>query len=103
MSTAIARHVQHTSAPAQPPLASPMKQSPLPFWRQLRWNLILYFVVLAVVPVIIVQIITLSLTTQDARASVIRQLQSVAEIKNEQIQSWTQQANNSTALILADS
>jgi signal transduction histidine kinase len=74
----------------------------LPFWRQLRWNLILYFVVLAIVPVVVVQVITLSLTTQDARAAVVRQLESVAEIKTSQLQRWIQEAHSAVDLILAD-
>src|SRR5258708_6267359 len=104
MSTTTAVNPAQHSA-QKPPTSQPpqIQQSPIPFWRQLRWNLILYFVVLAVVPVIILQIITLSLTTQDTRAGVTRQLQSVTEIKNNQIQRWIQEASNSTALILTDS
>jgi signal transduction histidine kinase len=74
----------------------------LPFWRQLRWNLILYFVILAIAPVVVVQVITLSLTTQDARAGVIRQLESVAEIKTNQLQRWIQEAHAAMDLILAN-
>src|SRR2546428_7654 len=75
----------------------------IPFWRQLRWNLILYFIVLAIVPVVVVQVITLSLTTQDARAGVVRQLDSVVEIKTNQLQRWIQEAHSTLDLILADS
>src|SRR5690242_11609653 len=75
----------------------------LPPERQLRWNLILYFVILAIAPVVVVQVITLSLTTQDARAGVIRQLESVAEIKTNQLQRWIQEAHAAMDLILANS
>ncbi len=74
----------------------------LPFWRQLRWNMILYFVVLAIAPVVVVQAITLTLTTQDARAGVIRQLDSVAQIKTNQLQRWIQESQRAMGLILAN-
>src|SRR6476660_8038168 len=74
----------------------------LPFWQQLRWNLILYFVILAIVPVIIVQAITLTLTTQHARAEVTGQLSSITELKTNQIQRWLQEVRTSTDLILTD-
>ncbi len=82
-----------------PPLPPPPR---LPFRRQLRWNMILYFVVLAIAPVVIVQVITLMLTTQDARAGVIRQLDSVAEIKANQLQRWIQESQGAIGLILAN-
>jgi signal transduction histidine kinase len=79
------------------------QQTRLPIWQQLRWNLILYFVFLAIVPVVVVQAITLSLTTQDARAGVIRQLESTAALKSNQLQRWTQEAQSTMGFILADS
>src|SRR5689334_8175705 len=75
----------------------------LPFWRQLRWSLVLYFVALAIAPVVVVQIITLLQTSQDARAAVGRQLTSIAEIKTNQLHRWTQEAFSTMDLILADS
>jgi len=74
----------------------------LPFWRQLRWNLILYFVLLAIVPIVLVQFITLSLTTSDARSSVTHQLESVAQLKINQIQRWTDQVLSAVDIITAD-
>src|SRR5258708_4618228 len=74
----------------------------LPFWQQLRWNLILYFVILAIVPVIIVQAITLTLTTQHARAEVTGQLDSMAQLKTSQLNRWLQEVRTSTDLILTD-
>src|SRR5258708_1125913 len=75
----------------------------LPFWRQLRWNLVLYFVALAIAPVVVVQVITLLQTSQDARAGVGHQLTSVAEIKTNQLHRWTQEAYSAMDVILADS
>src|SRR5579862_1933195 len=74
----------------------------LPYWRKLRWNLTLYFVILAIAPVIVVQIITLSLTTQNARTNIENQLDSIATIKTNQLQRWVAEAGSSVDLILAD-
>jgi signal transduction histidine kinase len=90
-------------ASAATPTTQQVQQTRLPIWQQLRWNLILYFVFLAIVPVVVVQAITLSLTTQDARAGVIRQLESIASLKSNQLQRWTQEAQSTMGFILADS
>ena len=60
----------------------------LPFWRQLRWNLILYFVLLAVLPVVIAVFITLNRTNAQAREQVVNQLESIAELKSDEISRW---------------
>jgi GAF domain-containing protein len=64
------------------------KESPLPFWRQLRWNLILYFIALAVIPLAIVITIVLNQVGQQAEAQISRQLESIAELKIDQIDRW---------------
>jgi len=74
--------------PAQishPPAAS------LPFWRQLRWILILYFVLLAILPVISVTYVTLIQTSTQATNQVYNQLDSVVELKHDQIMRWLNQ------------
>ena len=60
----------------------------LPFWRQLRWNLIFYFVLLATLPVSIVTYVILVRTSAQATNQVYDQLDSVAELKNAQILRW---------------
>jgi GAF domain-containing protein/HAMP domain-containing protein len=62
--------------------------SALPLWRQLRWSLLLYFVALAVIPLAIVITIVLNQAGQQAEAQISRQLESVAELKIDQIDQW---------------
>lgn len=60
----------------------------LPLWRQLRWNLIVYFVILAALPVTVVQYITLTQTSEQAKRQILNQLQSVSGLKANQLQQW---------------
>ncbi len=60
-------------------------KSVIPFWRQLHWNLILAFVLLAVLPVVGVMIITLSRLSTQAREQVINQLELVVKLRQDQI------------------
>jgi signal transduction histidine kinase len=74
----------------------------IPFWRQIRWNLILYFLLLAVLPMSIVVAITISQTSGQARQQVIAHYETVAELRRDQIESWLQDGQLTLALILAD-
>ena len=85
-----------------PTLAVQTSQTRLPFWRQLRWNLGLYFLVLAILPVVVAQAITLSFTAQDGQNAVVSQLQSVATLKGNQLQRWIQETETTMDVILAD-
>src|SRR5262245_43550037 len=76
--------------------------SALPFWRQLRWNLVVYAMLLAVVPMAIVVFITLSRTSAQAREQVVNQLESVAELKRDQIVRWLGEPDSAMNLILAN-
>lgn len=60
----------------------------LPFWRQIRWNLTLTFVLLVVLALAIVQAITLPLIQANAQQQVLNQLESVAVLKHNQINRW---------------
>ena len=68
----------------------------LPFWRQIRWQLIVTFVLVALVPIMIIAVITNSLVRAQAQAQVFDQLQSVADLKRDQITFWL---NDSTAVL----
>ncbi len=83
-------------------LDSGKKGTHLPFWRQLRLNLVIYFVGLAIVPVVVAQLITLSLTSQNATNAVVSQLQSVAVLKVNQLERWIQETQSTMGVILAD-
>jgi GAF domain-containing protein len=74
----------------------------VPFWYQLRWNLILFFVLLAVVPVIIAVIISIVQVNIQAREQVRRQLESIAELKRGQITRWLEDSQATLDLFLAD-
>ncbi len=74
----------------------------LPFWRQLRWSLVLYAMLLAVIPLASVVTVTLSRTSAQAREQVVNQLESVAELKRDQIVRWLNEANSALDLILAN-
>ena len=58
------------------------------FWRQIRWHLLLSFVLLAILPMAIVVIATLSRSRVQATNQVVSQLESVAELKRGQIVRW---------------
>src|SRR5215207_11108266 len=60
----------------------------LPFWRRLHWSLIISFVCLAVLPVGIIEAITLPQSKVQAQQQVFNQLTSVAELKQNQIATW---------------
>ncbi|HEC23779.1 MAG TPA: GAF domain-containing protein, partial [Chloroflexi bacterium] len=60
----------------------------LPPWRQIRWALVFLFVALTAVPLIAVQAINIIEGSQNARQMVFSQLESVAELKIDQIDRW---------------
>jgi signal transduction histidine kinase len=76
--------------------------SRIPFWRKIRWNLIVYFLLLAVLPLSIVVAITLSQTSQQARQQVIAQYETVGELKHDQTLAWLQEGQLTLDLIVAD-
>jgi signal transduction histidine kinase len=60
----------------------------LPFWRQLRSNLIVLFVLMAVIPVMLVGYFTIGQIRTQTTQQVIRQLESVSVLKQAQLESW---------------
>lgn len=60
----------------------------IPFWRQFRWRLVTAFVLLAVIPLILVEAATNTIHRSGARAQAFNQLQSVADLKRDQIEGW---------------
>jgi len=79
----------------------PSPSQSLPWWRQLRWTLIANFVVLAAIPVILVSVITLEQTRAQAQDQVVAQLESVAELKRQQIATWLDTSHEALSLIQA--
>src|SRR5258706_11179092 len=79
----------------------PSVAAAIPFWRQIRWQLIISFVLLAVVPVILIETITNTLSRGQARAQVLNQLQSVADIKRDQIATWISDSTTALGFLLS--
>lgn len=73
----------------------------LPVWQQISWNLIINFVLLAVLPVIIIASIILVRTSAQSRQQVLNQLDSVAELKQDQIERWLDEGWLAIDFILA--
>jgi signal transduction histidine kinase len=65
----------------------------LPFWRQLRWTLVLYFALLTLAPLLIVQFITLNSVREQTVHQVEQQLGSVSELKQGQLEQWLERAD----------
>jgi anti-anti-sigma regulatory factor/HAMP domain-containing protein len=78
------------------PSYAPNGTAAIPLWRQFRWQLILAFVLLAVVPLVLVAAVTNTLSRRQAQAQIFRQLESIADLKRDQITGWI---NDSTAAL----
>ncbi|MFN8453502.1 MAG: GAF domain-containing protein [Anaerolineae bacterium] len=76
--------------------------STIPFWRQLRWNLILFFVLLAILPITVTITFNLIQASRQATEQVENQLQSIAELKRGQIVRWLEASQGMLTLFLAD-
>src|SRR6187551_1257282 len=74
----------------------------VPFWRQIRWQLIISFVVLAVVPVVLIETISNTLSRNQARAQVFNQLESIADLKRDQIGNWINGSTTALSFLLSD-
>jgi anti-anti-sigma regulatory factor/HAMP domain-containing protein len=73
----------------------------IPFWRQFRWHLITAFVLLAVVPVILIEAATNTVSRSGAQAQVFNQLQSVADLKRDQIERWISDSTTALTFLLS--
>jgi anti-anti-sigma regulatory factor/HAMP domain-containing protein len=73
----------------------------LPFWRQLRWHLILACVCLAVLPAGLVAGVTISRSQEQAGQLVFNQLESVAELKQQQIARWLHDSEQTLSFLVA--
>lgn len=71
-------------------VASPRtkSESTLPFWHQLRWRLVFSFVLLATAPLLTTMSFALIKMRTQTEHQVINQLESVVELKHDQINRW---------------
>ncbi len=74
----------------------------VPFWRQIRWQLIISFVLLAVLPVIVIETISNTLSRNQAQAQVFNQLESIADLKRDQIANWISSSTTALGFLLSD-
>lgn len=74
----------------------------LPFWRQIRWHLALFFVLLVAIPSLLIGLFISDEVSEMARSQAIRQLESVAELKNQEITRWLSDSRGRLAVLLAD-
>jgi anti-anti-sigma regulatory factor/HAMP domain-containing protein len=74
----------------------------LPKWRQFRWQLIIAFVLLAVVPVILVAAVTNTLSRRQAQAQIFSQLESIADLKRDQITGWLNDSTTALSVFVSD-
>jgi anti-anti-sigma regulatory factor len=81
----------------------PALSATLPFWRQIRWQLIVAFVVLAAVPVVVVAQITSTLTRDRLVAQGLNQLESIADLKRDHIASWLDDSTAALQLVASPS
>jgi anti-anti-sigma regulatory factor/HAMP domain-containing protein len=74
----------------------------VPFWQQIRWQLIISFVLLAVVPVILIDTISNTLSRSQAQAQAFNQLESIADLKRDQIANWINGSTTALSFLLSD-
>lgn len=75
----------------------------LPFWRQLGWQLTLAFILLGILPVFFVTAVILNRTSEQATTQIYDQLDSVAELKSDQILRWLDEGNLAMDTLLSGS
>lgn len=74
----------------------------LPFYRQLRWNLILTYVTIALLPIALVATLTVSRLRQQAEEQIIRDLESLATLQRKHVQSWLESGGLALDFFLSD-
>lgn len=88
----------------QTSLATPTapREITIPFWRRFRFNLIAFFVLLAVIPLSLISFINISQQVDQAQNQVTEQLQSIAELKANQLDLWLDQGKLALDIILSN-
>lgn len=77
-------------------------QGRLPLWRQLRWSLVLYFVLLAVIPLVVISLFLIQQSSNQAERQILSQLESVATLKEQELQRWLGDGQNELESVVAD-
>ncbi len=74
----------------------------LPLWRQIRWSLALTFVLLVIIPAALIGVITASRVNTMARNQATSQLESVAELKSQEITRWLADSQALLSVLMSD-
>ena len=74
----------------------------IPFWRQLRWNLIAFAILLTLIPVLVVGIFVLQQTRTQTLNQINYQLESVTTLKQNQIARWLNTSNQVMDIFLSN-
>jgi signal transduction histidine kinase/HAMP domain-containing protein len=78
------------------------RQTRLPIWRQIRWNLILYSVLLAALPITVVTALVVPQRNAQDITEITGQLEATNQLKANQISDWLNEAQLGLGLVLAD-
>lgn len=73
----------------QPPVAGQVR-----FWNQIRWRLIVAFVLLAVLPMVLVVSIIVSNTITQIRQQTLTGLEAIAQLKQDQLERWVRDSQS---------
>lgn len=70
-------------------------------WQQMRWQIMLVCVILASVPLVLVEFITLPRVIDQAEQQIFAQLDSVTELKHDQIRTWIADSYTVISILLS--
>jgi signal transduction histidine kinase/HAMP domain-containing protein len=84
------------------PISAASPQPTVPFWHQLRWSLILTLTVLAVIPLGIAIPLILNRVRLQTQVQAINQLESIVELKSDQITRWLAEGQSALDAFLID-
>lgn len=80
----------YTSQHTEQPLAT----GKIRFWNQIRWRLIVAFVLLAVLPMVLVVSILVSNTLAQIRQQTLTGLEAIAQLKQDQLERWVRDSQS---------
>ncbi len=96
------KHSMNKNQKQTPLNESAIAVTTLPFWRQLRWTLVVSLMLFALVPLFIAVIIILNRIDSQTQQQVRQQLESVADLKTDEIELWLDNSQSMLMLILTN-
>lgn len=77
-------------------------QTQIPFWRQIRWQLVLAFVLMSVMPIVVIVAIILYREAAQIQDQIFNQLNAIADLKKSQINDWLETEKLALVSFLAE-